>query len=111
MTTELISYVGMANEDRLELVQDGELVVASAITGAVFSFGDYCIQTGVDTSQIYFLDSDNQVVCLRLGLIDAVAVGRYKDGQLSLIEGGNEAEPLAWAPIEVRMVDWSVCEA
>lgn len=110
MTTELMSYVGMANEDRLELVQDGELVAASAITGAVFSFGSYCVQTGVDTDQIYFLDADNQVVCLRLGLIDGVVAGKYKNGQLSLIEGGNEEYPLAWAPIEVQMVDWSVCE-
>jgi len=108
MTTELTVYTGMANESRLELVQDGSPVVASAITGAVLKFGVYCVDTEADPAHLYFLDSSHQTLCLRLGLITNIEAGLYRRGMLTLIEAGNLL-PIAWVLLDIRVQPWQVC--
>jgi hypothetical protein len=99
MTTELIAYIGRDNEDRLELLQDGVPVVAGAITGAVLRFGDYCLDTDDDPTLAYFLDSDNQTVCFKLGLITGLVTGKYKNGTLTLFD--TQIRMIAWSLINV----------
>jgi len=109
MTIELITYTGMSNENRLELVQDGVLVVASAITGAILKFGDYCVDTDNDPDNIYFLSgSDNQILCFRLGLIPDIVSGRYRAGMLTLVEAGDIFYD-AWSSVDIWVKPWSVC--
>lgn len=108
MTTELTAYIGRDNEDRLELLQDGVAVVAGAVTGAILRFGDYCLDTDEDPTVIYFLDANNQTLCLKLGLVSGLVAGKYKNGTLTLFDTVN-TNGIAWSLINVTARAWNVC--
>jgi hypothetical protein len=105
---ELTTYLDRENEERLELLQDGVLVVAGAVTKVVLRFGEFCVDSDVDTDVIYFLDSDKQVLCLRLGLTADLVVGKYKKGTLTVWDSLSEFG-IAWAEITVVVKPWAVC--
>jgi hypothetical protein len=106
----LYAYIGRDNEERLELKQAGALVTAGAVTRAVLKFCSFCLDTDVDADEIYFLDSDNQTLCMKLGLVDDMAVGAYRDGKLTIYDAAN-TEGIAWADIGVVSLAWDVCAA
>ena len=108
MATTLTAYLGRDNEDRLELLQDGDPVVAGAATGAVLRFGSYCLDTDDDPTLIYFLDSDNQTICFKIGLTPELVVGKYKKGTLTLFDALN-SNGLAWEEITIIVKPWDVC--
>jgi len=108
MTTILTAYIGRDNEERLELLQDGVLVTASAVTRAVLKFGSFCLDTDVDTDEFYFLDSNNQVLCLKIGLLTGLAAKNYFDGKLTLFDNSNP-EGLAWTNIHITVFNWNIC--
>ena len=108
MTTILMGYIDRDNEEQIQLLQDGALVVASAVTKAMLRFGEYCIDTAVDTDVIYFADSDNQVLCFKLGQVEDIATGKYK-GQITIFDAEAD-DGLAWDSVVVRILEWPVCE-
>lgn len=108
MVPTLTAYIGRDNEARLELLQDGVLVVASAVTKAVLKFGTFCLDTEVDTDEIYFLTSNNQTLCLKIGLLTGLVAGNYSDGKLTLFDAVN-TNGLAWVDLTISVKDWSVC--
>jgi len=108
MITTLTAYIGRDNEDRLELLQDGVLVAASAVTKAVLKFGTFCLDTEVDTDEIYFLTSDNQTLCLKIGIVTNLVAGAYSDGKITLFDAVN-TNGLAWADLRISVKDWAVC--
>ena len=107
MTTILYGYINRDNIEKLALLQDGVAVTAGAVTKAVLKFGDYCINTDDDSDQIYFLDSDNQTVCVKIGQISSIAVGRY-EGILTIYDS-TAVNGLAWVEVEVNVYEWAVC--
>jgi hypothetical protein len=109
MSTLLYGYIDRDNIEKLALLQDGVAVTAGAVTKAVLKFGDYCINTDDDSDQIYFLDSDNQTVCIKIGQIDSISVGRYK-GTLTIYDS-TAVNGLAWVEVEANVYAWDVCPA
>jgi len=102
----LTAYIGRDNEERLQLLQDGSLVNAGAVTRAVFKFGDYCLDTDVDSDVIYFADSDNQVLCLKLGLVDDIVAGVYRNEKITIYDAVN-IYGIAWAKVNVKINSWT----
>ena len=107
MSTLLYGYIDRDNIEKLALLQDGVAVTAGAVTKAVLKFGDYCINTDDDSDQIYFLDSDNQTVCIKLGQIDSITVGRY-EGTMTIYDS-EAVNGLAWVEVEINVYEWDVC--
>lgn len=106
----LAAYIGRDNEERLQLLQGGSLVTAGAVTRAVLKFSGYCIDTDVDSGVIYFSDSDNQVLCLKLGMVDDIAAGTYRGAKLTLYDVDN-TNGIAWTDLVVAVKPWNVCPA
>lgn len=107
--TVLTAYIGRDNEDKIQLLQDSVVVTAGVVTRAVFKFGDYCIDTEIDTDVIYFDDSDNQVLCLKLGLIDDLSpLSGTISGQLTLFDNTN-TNGIAWVLVPVLIKTWTLC--
>ena len=103
----MYGYIDRDNIEKLALLQDGVAVTAGAVTKAVLKFSDYCIDTDNDSDQIYFLDSDNQTVCVKIGQIDSIAVGCYK-GFLTIYDS-ETVNGLAWVEVEINVYKWAVC--
>ena len=107
MTTILYGYINRDNIEKLALLQDEVAVIAGAVTKAVLKFGDYCIDTADDSDQIYFTDSNNQAISIKLGRINSIAVGRYS-GTLTIYDS-EAVNGLAWIRVEVKIYAWAVC--
>jgi hypothetical protein len=89
MKTKLIAYISRDNEEQIELLVNGALVAENAVTRAVLKFGGYVLDTNVDTNIIYFSSSTNQILCLKLGLIENLIVNDYLRGTLTLYDNVN----------------------
>lgn len=107
MTTELTVYLDRDNEEQLQLLQDKVPVTAAAVTRAVFTFGDYVVDSDIDTGIIYFKDSDNQTVCLKLGLLTGLVIGKYRQGTLTIFDATN-VNGIAWSYIDVIVKEWDI---
>jgi len=107
MTTTIFTvYKDRDNEERIELLQDGVLVTAGAVTRAVLKFGTFVLDTD-DDSEIYFLDSDNQVLCFQLGKLTGLVAKNYFDGKLTIFDNTNTSG-LAWANIHITVFNWAI---
>lgn len=104
----LYAYIGRDNEEQIQLKQNNILVTTGAITRAVFKFGSYCLDTDIDTDEIYFLNDERTVLCLKLGLVTDIVPMANTVGKLTLFDVNN-ANGLAWAEINVTAVLWDLC--
>jgi hypothetical protein len=107
MSTMLYGYIGRDNVERLALLQDGVAVTAGAVTKAMLKFGGLCIDTENNSDQIYFADSDNQTVCMKLGQVDDIVEGDW-EGALTIFDAEAD-DGLAWAKPIVSIQSWDVC--
>jgi len=109
MYTILYGYIDRENIEGLTLEIDGGTVPAETVTKVTLKFGDYCIDTDNDSDQIYFTDSNNQAISIKLGQVDSIAVGRYS-GTLTIYDA-ETVNGLAWIRVKVEIFAWAVCPA
>jgi len=107
----LMAYIDRGNTEKLELIQNGEIVPAHAITRAVFRFGGYCLDTAIHGSELIELINDAQVLRMRLGLVPNLVPGTYKRGTLTLFDELTPVYGKAWVRADVRAELWPVCNA
>ena len=105
---ELIAYIGRENIAYLTLQQGGVIVAENAVTRAVFSFGDYCLDTDEDDDPILLTDSDTKVK-LQLGLVEGLEVGIYI-GQLTIWDAEMESGKAWGERILITVNEWNACE-
>ena len=110
MTTTLTAYIGRDNEERIELLQDGTVVPAGAVTRAVLRSNTFCIDSAVDTNVIYFADSDNQTLCIKAGLIPDLTAGIRIKANLTLYDALN-VRGVAWVEFIIKSVSWDSCSS
>jgi hypothetical protein len=101
-------YVGRDNRTRLELRQEGELVVANAVTRAQFKFGTWCLDTSEAGDPIELMNNA-QAVEMQLGLVTGLTPGTYR-GKLTVYDL-NHPNGIAWAEVSVLAQKWNVCSA
>lgn len=106
--TTLSAYIGRDNEERINLLEDGSIVSAGVVTRAVLKFGNYCVDTDKDPTIAYFSDSDNQTLCLKLGLVSGLSPGVHPNSRLTLYDATN-INGIAWATFTVNVYSWTVC--
>jgi len=105
-------YVGRDNRTRLELRQEGELVVANAVTRAQFKFGTWCLDTdgalaSPPAPAPIELVADATAVEMQLGLVTDLTPGTYR-GRLTVYDL-NHPNGIAWSTVEVIVGTWAVC--
>lgn len=100
--------VGRDNPTVLRLTIDNETVPQSAVTRAVFRFGDWCLDTSEPGDPIELIDSATRVQ-MRLGLVQDIAPGIYP-GRLTVFDA-QSANGIAWGEsvIHVIVEDWPTC--
>ncbi len=107
----LMAYISRGNTEKLELTQNGKVVPKNAVTRAVFKFGNYCIDTNVDSAEIIELINDAQVVQMRLGLVPKLVPGAYRRGTLTLFDALTPVHGKAWIRADVRAQYWPICDS
>jgi hypothetical protein len=109
--TSLVAYIGRDNEERLELLNNGSVVTAGAVTRAVFKFSAWCLDTEIDSEVFYFLNPANQTLCFKLGLVEGIRVGTFTTGRLTIYDHQNQ-NGIAWGPRMTVIINaWPVCSA
>lgn len=104
----LTAYIGRGNEEKLDLLEDGAVVDAYAVTRAVLRFGDYCLDTDdVGDEDLIALNANGQELSLHLGLIPGLEAGRYS-GFLTLYDH-VATDGIAWAQIDIVVDEWTAC--
>jgi len=103
----LTFYVARANEELLELTQDGETVNEDAVLRAVLRFGPYCLDTDEHPTLIELYDSA-QKLRIKAGLIEGIKSGDYI-GHLTLYDALTEDDGLKWQDFRVQVRPWNVC--
>jgi len=103
--TTLTAYVGRDNKDQLRLLQNGSVVGNNIVTKAELSFGNWCIETGVDSN--IRLITNATIVEMEIGLTTGLVVGKY-EGKLTIYDA-SIINGIAWANIEINVVNWEVC--
>ena len=101
----LYAWVGRANRQRLQLLQDGSSVTSGAVTRAVFKFGDYCLDT--DEADPIALVDGATVVEMQLGLVSGLRRGTIP-GKLTIYDNIN-TNGIAWGDSLVVVEPWDVC--
>lgn len=111
----LIFYIGRMNAYILTLKAQGENDVAPVtITGgiaarAVFSFGDYCIDTdNIAHADILSFNNAKTKLILKGGLISNLVVGQYQEAFLTVYDDDNPLG-IAWFKIPVIVEPWETC--
>jgi hypothetical protein len=105
--TTLRAWVGRANRQRLQLLQDGVAVADGAVTRAVLKFGDYCLDTDEAGDPIELVD-DATVVELQLGLVSGIAP-MTATGRLTVYDNVH-TQGIAWQEVLIDIGTWAVCE-
>jgi hypothetical protein len=105
---QMMAYIGRDNEERLELLQDGSTVAASAVTRAVLRSSAFCIDTDEDPDIIYF-DEDNTVLCIKPGLIPDLTA-RVRHTCKITIWDALTTNGYAWDSVELRSATWDICD-
>lgn len=103
-------YIGRANEDRFQLLQDGEAVTPGAVSRVVLrlskSTTEICIDTDEDADPIEV--SNEGVVSMQLGLVEGLAAGIWR-GQLRVYDNEDE-EGIMWQLFVVEVFTSPDCE-
>jgi hypothetical protein len=102
----LNAWIGRANRQRLELLQDGSTVSPGAVTRAQLKFGGHCLDTS-GSDPIELVDSAT-VVEMQLGLTPNLSRGSY-DGRLTIYDASHP-EGIAWQKVLIVIGTWAVCE-
>jgi len=117
---QLMAYIGRDNEERLELLQDGETVATSAVTRAVLQSSGgiirttkvatdpICIDSDEDASIIYF-DEDNTVLCIKPGLIPDLVNNEQHTCQITIWDALT-TNGYAWSQVKLRSSTWDICD-
>lgn len=113
MADKITAYVGRNNLVQLPLYEKpvGEtawtLVETGTVESAVFSFGDFCVDTDNDPDVISIATS-GQAIELHLGLIEDLVANRRYDGYLTIYVTGEE-DGTAWDEYTVQTEEWPIC--
>jgi hypothetical protein len=110
MMATATAYIGRNNETKYEILTNDALVTAQTVTRAILKFSSFCIDSDVDDDLIYFEDADNQVLCMRLGMIENLRPGTYENGMLTLFDAANP-NGIAWSKIAITVLSWPVCDS
>ena len=114
ITDRIRTWIGRDAWVKLTLYQDGELPLAGAITKAEFAFSSkdnsYCINTVDHPTMIFFEDASNQVLYLKLGLIEDLEPYSHYVGYLTIYDAESPVHGVPWGnPINVDVREWHSC--
>ena len=115
-----MAYIGRDNEERLELLQNGETVATSAVTRAVLQSSGgivrttntatdpICIDSDEDASIIYF-DVDNTVLCIKPGLIPDLVDSEQHTCKITIWDALT-TNGYAWDNVKLKATTWNICD-
>ena len=104
-------WIGRDSEFVLPLFEDGEGV--QGVTRAVFSFGDFCVDSDQHATQISILEDvvdgiNTTHVLLTLGHIDNLVTGEYI-GYLTIYDA-EAVNGIPWGdPVIIKVGNWPTC--
>ncbi len=101
-------FIERDNRVYLNLFRDETPVTPNAVTRAIFRFGEYCLDTDIDTDLIWF-KNDKQTVVMQPGLVENLIPNKCV-GNLTIFDSNNP-HGLAWGrTVKVDIKKWPLCE-